>query len=130
MQITTPAAIALALLLGFGTAGAAEESFEANYAKANANAATLAGAIYDAALGASYEAMPDFKPKVDACLQESPAPHVVRGYFLFQTKQSFGVFLEPKDDFTLCLSKALASASLPPPPSAPYLNPFTFTLQP
>ena len=130
MRISSKATILLVLLVGLGAVNASVDSFEANYAKAKANAQTKNGAIYDAALGAAYEAMPDFKPKVEACLRQSPGPHAVRGYLLFLSEKNFGVFLEPKDEFAFCLSKALASPSVPPPPSVPYLNPFTFTVQP
>ena len=130
MGISTRATFAVTLLLGLGAAGATEDSFEANYAKAQANAATAQGAAYDAVLAAAYEAMPDFRRRLEACLRDNPGPHAVHGYFEFYTEKSFGVFLEPKDEFTFCLGPALASPSVPPPPSTPYLNPFTFTTSP
>lgn len=128
MRQSHRAAVIVALLLGFGAVSASEDSFETNYAKAKANAATKEGAAYDAALGAAYEATPEFRGKVEECLLASPMPHDVHGYFQFTSKTEFTVVLEPKDTFSDCLSRAMLGQSVPAPPRVPYLNPFTFTL--
>lgn len=121
-------ALVAALCLGLGSVNAAEDSFETNFDKAEANARTTQGAAYDALLARTYEAMPEFSTKVEVCLRANPGPHDVRGYFRFISKVDFEVVLEPRDAFSACLSQALASPSLPPPPSVPYLNPFTFSV--
>ena len=84
---------------------------------------------FAAPLSPGVDRLADFRARLSRCLDANPGPHSVRGYFYF-FEGRFQVVLEPEDDFTFCLSPALASPSLPEPPSTPYLNPFTFTFQP
>ena len=118
---------ALAIFALAGSTAASSGTFENNFAKAQANALTAPGAAYDKALQTAFEGMPEFAQKLADCLRDNPGSHDVRGYFLFFSPKDFQVVLEPRDEFTFCLSPALASPSLPVPPSVPYLNPFTFT---
>jgi hypothetical protein len=128
MRHSSRAAVIVTLLLGFGAVSASDDAFEANFAKAKANAATKEGAAYDAALSAAYEAMPDFRSRMEDCMLDSPAPHDLHGYLLFSSKKDFSVVLRPQDEFSDCVTQALASPSVPEPPTVPYLNPFVFTL--
>lgn len=124
-----PLTLCLAICSGVAFATGSNDTFETNFAKAQANARTERGEAYDKALRAAYEDMPDFKHRVTRCLESNPGHHTVRGYFLFLSEKGFLVALDPRDSFSDCLSQALASPSVPAPPSVPYLNPFTFTTQ-
>ena len=123
------AALAMAVA-GQVQAGVPDAQFKANSALAASNAASKAGAAYDAALGKAIDASADFPVKATACLRQFPGDHVVQGYFEIRSAANYRVVLQPDDGFGQCFSRALEGRALPVPPSLPYFNPFAFTNHP
>ena len=118
--------LCLALAFGFAcaTAVAGGKTFEANFASATKNSATPKGAAYDNSLGVVMQTVPEFRSRFKQCVTRYPGTHAVRGYFDFSAAGKYRVFLEPKNAFSSCLSRALEGHRVPAPPSVPYLNPF------
>jgi hypothetical protein len=99
-------------------------SFEDNYAKAKANAASGAGLAYDQQLGIYMQGLPDVMPGMKSCATNHGGATALHGYFAFQSATAYKVVLQPKNAFSDCISTVLENRHLPAPPTTPYLDPF------
>ena len=117
------------LALCCGVASGASADFDAHYAKARENLASEAGAAYDRQLGASMDALPHLKRDMAACAEAHQGLQDAHGYLEFTTAQSYQVILQPDSDFSRCLAKALSGHAVPAPPSLPWFNHFSFSVQ-
>lgn len=119
-----------ALCLLAGIAVAADSSFTQNEMIAKSNLQTREGAAYDRSLGLALQARPEFEPNMTRCLEAHPGKQAVHGYFHFASSVTYRVVLQPRSQFSDCLANALEGFSVPPPPSVPYFNSFTFSVAP
>lgn len=122
--------VVAALCLTAGIAVAADGTFSQNETAARSNLQTQEGATYDRALGLALQASPEFEPNMTKCLEAHPGPQSVHGYFHFTTPTAYQVVLQPSSEFADCLASALEGFAVPPPPSVPYFNSFTFSAEP
>jgi hypothetical protein len=115
------------LLFGMGVPlclSAKTATFEDNYTKAKANAASGAGLAYDQQLGTYLQGLPDIMQGMKSCAANSGGATSVHGYFEFQSATAYKVVLQPKNAFSDCIATALENRHLPAPPTTPYLDPF------
>lgn len=123
--IVAVAWMSLSLPLGLHAQSA---TFEQQYAKAKANAATEAGAAYDNQLSAVTQSYPDFLSSMRDCVSKNPSRSTLHGYYDFASASHYRVVLRPESPFANCVSAVLENRQLPSPPRTPYLNPFDFNL--
>lgn len=119
-----------ALCFSAGIGVAADSTFSQNEITAKSNLQTREGAAYDRALGLALQASPEFEPNMTKCLEAHPGKQVVHGYFYFTSAVAYQVVLQPHSEFSDCLAGALEGFAVPPPPSIPYFNSFTFSMDP
>ena len=119
-----------ALLSLSGLAFAQGDTFSQAEASAKKNLMTSEGAAYDRALGQTLQASPEFEPRMNKCLAAHPGPQEVHGYFHFTSATAYQVELQPASSFSDCVASALEGFLVPPPPTIPYFNHFTFTVVP
>jgi hypothetical protein len=114
-------------LLGIGLPfylSAKTVSFDDDYAKAKANAASGAGQAYDQQLGNYIQGLPDVMPGMKSCATNHGGATALHGYFAFQSATAYKVVLQPKNGFSDCIATVLENRHLPAPPTTPYLDPF------
>jgi hypothetical protein len=121
------AAAVACMFLGIGLplcVSAKTATFEDNYAKAKANAASGAGLAYDQQLGNYLQGLSDVMPGMKQCATHPGGATSLHGYFEFQSAAAYRVVLQPKGAFSDCISAVLENRHVPAPPSTPYLDPF------
>lgn len=106
-----------------------QQSFEAQYQTAQANAASGAGAVYDNALGAALR-VPGSPLALRECVINNPGQNSVHGYFEIKSSTDYAVVLQPKGGLADCIASHLEHHTVPEPPQSPYLNPFEFSVTP
>jgi hypothetical protein len=104
--------------------------FDRNFRTAQANAATSPGAAYDRDLGTYFAMLDALRPRLDRCLARARERTRLWGYFRFARDGDYRVALRPKGALARCISAAFEGHDPPRPESLPYMNPFTYTVEP
>lgn len=121
-------AAALALLVALPVAAAGDD-YDVKLAEARENLASVEGNAFDRAIGAALQT-PAQEAKWNACIEAAaPTGEIhLEGFFEFPETGAYHVELRPDTPFARCFGDAMEGVALPEPPSRPWYNHFTFTL--
>ena len=123
-------AIAVFAVTAFAAKAPPNPDFNANFKTAFEVGSTEEGAAYDKALAAYFFTLPEFPPALTRCVEGNTDSLRVWGYFYFDAAGGYRLVLQPENSFSKCLVAAFDAKSPPAPPKRPYLNPFTFGVDP
>jgi hypothetical protein len=104
--------------------------FESNFETAIETGLTEEGAAYDTALAQYFFTLPELTSGLTSCVEASTSSLKVWGYFYFDASGGYRLFLRPENAFSKCLVALFDAKSPPSPPRRPYINPFSFGVDP
>ena len=118
-----PLLFATLLASALAACGSGGKDFEADFAAAKANVATLEGGAFDHAVEQRYTT-PDMQAAAIKCIADNAADRTrYRGVMTFEDPRGYTVRFEVDDDLAKCLVGIYEGRNLPEPPSRPYLLP-------
>jgi len=114
----------------FAAVGQPRNDFDQDYRTAIEAGATEEGAAYDAALAEYFFKQPELTAGLTSCVETSKSSPEVWGYFYFDDAGAYHLFLRPENAFSKCVVGVFNAKSPPSPPRRPYINPFSFGVDP
>ena len=117
-------------IVAFATSTPPSNDFETNFEAAIEAGSTEEGAAYDTALADYFFKLPELTSGLTSCVESSTSSVKVWGYFYFDAVGGYRLFLQPESPFSKCVVAVFDAKSPPAPPRRPYVNPFSFGVDP
>ena len=103
---------------------AENESFEADFEKAEQTFSATGGAEYNDRLYRYFRASAETSEVMDVCLKSDIPKELVRGFIRFHKKGGYTVQLRPMSLMAACVVGAFSGRDPPEPPQRPYVSLF------
>jgi hypothetical protein len=119
----SPVLFAIFLATSLTACAGGAKDFEADFAAAKANVATLEGGAFDHAVGQRLTT-PELQAVAMECIADNPADRTrYRGVMAFEDPRGYRVRFEVDDALARCFIGVYEDRNLPEPPTRPYLLP-------